>query len=86
MIFTEAEFRLYFYSANWNPYNEEHLNKVSVFQHTEKLILTLLMSFTKPNELCPDEDFIWMLQGFAFSARLKLFVFVALGDVILSGF
>lgn len=41
--YAEAEFRLDFHSANWNPYNEEGLNKVIVFQHAEKLILTLWM-------------------------------------------
>lgn len=66
---TEAEFRLDFHSADWNLQNGEHPNRVSVFQHIEQLILTLLMSWTKPQWIWPNWGF--HLNNFKFCFLYK---------------
>lgn len=91
---TEAEFRLDLHSADWNPQNKEHSNRVRVFQHLENLILTLLMSVTEPQWTLPNWGFNLNDFMFAFSVKLSsLFLghlikwlFLCLGFALKAGF
>lgn len=83
---TEAEFRLDFHSADWNLQNGEHPNRVSVFQHIEQLILTLLMSWTKPQWIWPNWGFHLNNFKFCFLYKAGAPFFGAVDGVTLSVF